>query len=1519
MTRSIHRKSLASRLLSVGIVFAVLFSFSGIGYATPGAGKGAAPSTESSPAPTVDPKIEAPPVVEVPVVAPPAEEPVLEAPAVDPKVDPKIAEKAAAPVVVPVAPSPGGAATGVTPAAPTSIVTPACEVTVNKTFKLFMDNVPAGTTFFVKYRIGDSTKTLNLSGSNPAKATVTLNYGTVIKWVEWYGRTSAGDTLLHLDDEDECLTSDRTNTFTYDSFLAGRKFRDKNANSKYDAGEPYLSGWTIELRRVSDDSVYATRVTGSDGCYSFRDVYPGQYYVAEVMQSGWYQTHAPSGTITVKHGTCLEGLCFGNVEVLSAIDVTKSGDSSARVGDTVDYTITVTNTGGTKLVDVKVEDPMFGGVIASIPQLLPAASQTYNLSHVVTNTDSDPLDNTVTASGIDLCGKVVLDTAKWSCDIVHPSIALNKSVSPGIVLAGGSVVYSYDIENTGDVALYGVSLSDDVLGLLDTSLPATTLNVGEKWHIEVPYTVTGDVKNTATVVAMDSWETKCSASDDAFVDARQPGLSIVKSATPDMVYAGEMVTYTYLITNTGDTALWGITLDDTVLGDLSYILPQTMLSAGGSMTAQITVPVTADVVNVGIVDAYYGEIGSEFFGGPITASSEALVDVIAPALVVRKSASPDVILAGEWVLYSYEVENTGDVPLVKLGLFDIPLGPVALDKSAIGPGEIARGTMYVPINVDTANLATAVAIDPLGRLVEGSAKEFVDVVAPAVELDKTVSQSVIAYGGQVEYSYAVTNIGDVALYDLDVVDSVIGDIGTIAVLEVGQTITLGPVPWNITADTYNVGSVTGIDQWGHPVRATDDATVDVRNPAITLVKDVAPDVIHSGDSVTYTYAITNIGDTDLSGLSLNDDVLGDLTYLLPSLELPAGASTTAEITVPIDADVTNIGTVVAYYGEPDSSFGGELEALSMANVDVINPDMVVRKSADKTVVLEDELVTYSYEVENTGDVPLDAVQLTDDQLGAVTIDKTTLAPGEIAYGSASSAIAVDTLNVATATAVDPLQMTLQRTAEASVDVIHPAVEVYKSVNPDVVVYEGEVTYDYFVVNSGDVALSNIDIVDDQLGTIALDQELAAGASASFSRTAVINTDTTNRVDVIGYDAYEHEVSAWATADVDVIHPAVDIVKTVESGTILAGEEVTYTYVVTNAGDVTLEGLEVVDDQLGPVGSLALLAPADTWTFQVTAAIDEDTTNVATVTGTYRAYANDEVSVTGSVTDWDDAVVDVVAPAIDVQKTADKDFVIEPGEDVTYEYTVTNTGDVPLFGVVLQDDVLGNVGAVGMLGVGESMQFSASDFVDTDITNIVTATGNDEWGHKVVDSAEWSVVFQPFAPLPPDMAITKSANKTTADPGELVTYTLTYTNTEDPAVAPNAIASDFSIEDDFDGRYASVVDAGGGTLSGGKLSWNIAGPVGPGESGTVSYTMRINSDMPSGTTNVDNVVVIRLTGDPNPDNDSDEARVRVATDVTASDEEPFLPFTGGDIAIFMFAVIASAAVGGSLRRYASRAA
>ncbi|MDP2401498.1 MAG: hypothetical protein Q8M66_05915, partial [Actinomycetota bacterium] len=256
----------------------------------------------------------------------------------------------------------------------------------------------------------------------------------------------------------------------------------------------------------------------------------------------------------------------------------------------------------------------------------------------------------------------------------------------------------------------------------------------------------------------------------------------------------------------------------------------------------------------------------------------------------------------------------------------------------------------------------------------------------------------------------------------------------------------------------------------------------------------------------------------------------------------------------------------------------------------------------------------------------------------------------------------------------------------------------------------------------------------------------------------------------------------------------------------------------------------------------------------------------------------------------------------VEKVGSTTSVIDPGEVVTYTYTVTNVGDVPLYNVVLDDDMLGIVGTLPSLLPGQSAPFEASDLIEVDTTNVVVATAADELGHEVTDSDEWTVEVEPFLPFGPDLTIRKQANKETAEPGELVRYTLVYSNT-DPN--PNVTASNFTITDDFDGRYASVVDAAGGKVEGSTIVWTVPGPLGGGQSGSITYTMKISDDMPAGTTNVDNVVVIEHPDDPNPDNNRDTERVRVPAD------EPFLPFTGGQagrlLAILAFAVAAGVAL------------
>ena len=78
-------------------------------------------------------------------------------------------------------------------------------------------------------------------------------------------------------------------------------------------------------------------------------------------------------------------------------------------------------------------------------------------------------------------------------------------------------------------------------------------------------------------------------------------------------------------------------------------------------------------------------------------------------------------------------------------------------------------------------------------------------------------------------------------------------------------------------------------------------------------------------------------------------------------------------------------------------------------------------------------------------------------------------------------------------------------------------------------------------------------------------------------------------EAVGADS-EAEVSDVDSCSTDILHPAIEIVKTVSEETVPVGTTVTYTYVVTNTGDTTLFDVVVTDDVLGPIGVIEVLEP-----------------------------------------------------------------------------------------------------------------------------------------------------------------------------------------------------------------------------------------------------------------------------------------------------------------------------------------
>ncbi|MBE9216279.1 carboxypeptidase regulatory-like domain-containing protein, partial [Plectonema cf. radiosum LEGE 06105] len=83
--------------------------------------------------------------------------------------------------------------------------------------------------------------------------------------------------------------------------ISGQKFHDIDGNKLKDTNEPGLPDWTIYLDTNQNgalDNGETSTQTDADGNYSFNNLVPGTYTVAEIMQPGWQQTFPGNSSVS---------------------------------------------------------------------------------------------------------------------------------------------------------------------------------------------------------------------------------------------------------------------------------------------------------------------------------------------------------------------------------------------------------------------------------------------------------------------------------------------------------------------------------------------------------------------------------------------------------------------------------------------------------------------------------------------------------------------------------------------------------------------------------------------------------------------------------------------------------------------------------------------------------------------------------------------------------------------------------------------------------------------------------------------------------------------------------------------------------------------------------------------------------------------------------------------------------------------------------------------------------------------
>jgi uncharacterized repeat protein (TIGR01451 family) len=202
-----------------------------------------------------------------------------------------------------------------------------------------------------------------------------------------------------------------------------------------------------------------------------------------------------------------------------------------------------------------------------------------------------------------------------------------------------------------------------------TDLPGPLINIG---------VVTG-------TAAIQPWQVASATTQETINLSNEPSITVTKSANVNTIEVGEIVTYTYQTTNSGNALLTNISGTDDRLGPISFssnILEPTQ-SAIGILTYTIQpTDLPGPLTNTVTVS---GTTTSE----PITSVSASVAETVnltsTPALGVTKRANVNTAQVGQTITYTYRVTNTGNITLTAITANDDILGSVPFTPDTLAP------------------------------------------------------------------------------------------------------------------------------------------------------------------------------------------------------------------------------------------------------------------------------------------------------------------------------------------------------------------------------------------------------------------------------------------------------------------------------------------------------------------------------------------------------------------------------------------------------------------------------------------------------------------------------------------------------------------------------------------------------------------------------------------------------------------------------------------------------------------
>ena len=496
---------------------------------------------------------------------------------------------------------------------------------------------------------------------------------------------------------------------------------------------------------------------------------------------------------------------------------------TGKVGQTVEYKITVENTGNVALHFTSLTDAHCSNVQPSgQTELAPDATESFTCEHTLAKGDEPVYTNVASIEGCSknaekegyTCGHGYGKTPGTSCkfhesnkvevgvEAEEPNFTIRKEQRIGSsgnyttaklsAEVGQTVDYLITVENTGNMALTFGPLNDAKCTNIQPS-GSTKLATGAKESFTCEHKLVAGDKPEYTNVATIEGGGKEKPSNKVVVEVEEPNFSIEKlqrisgSFTKERLSGeiGNVVHYEIIVKNTGNTTLkFGALKDPKCTG----IDPagETTLKAGESetYTCEHTLTATGEYTNTASVEA----------NGKEKESNEVVVEVPAsPSFTIEKTQeikgsgagytkAPLSGKLGQTVDYDITVTNTGNVSLSLSSLTD---GNCTNIGGGVGSLAVGANTTFTCEHVLTAvgswtNEGTITGTPPGGTGVTHTSNQVV-VTVPAessftVEKKQklagefTTAELAGKIGETVHYEIIVTNTGNVPLKITNTVD-----------------------------------------------------------------------------------------------------------------------------------------------------------------------------------------------------------------------------------------------------------------------------------------------------------------------------------------------------------------------------------------------------------------------------------------------------------------------------------------------------------------------------------------------------------------------------------------------------------------------------------------------------------------------------------------------------------------------------------------------------------------------------